>query len=123
MQAAISKTYIACNMTEPDTNGMAAKIGVCLEDLSEIPTLALDAVFRTARQRKAGFFPSTGELLMAWMDVKAEHNRKVEASKRQQNALPEHYDADMARDARLYVIDRTPERLKKLQEKYPSAGF
>ena len=119
----ISKTYLACNIAIPDDKGLKAKIAVCLEDLTGIPTQALDAVFRGARQRKAGFFPSTGELLLAWKDVKAGHDRNVEEQERNQKALPEHYDADMARDARMYVIDPTPERLKSLQEKYPNAGF
>ena len=125
LEAAIRKTYLAIDKPAPEAIGMKAKIALFMEDLEGIPTQALDKVFRVGRQRKPGFFPTTGDLLLAWKDVKADHEHQVELQRTQQSmkALPEHYPSGLAIDARDYINSPTPEKLQKLKEKYPTAGF
>lgn len=126
MQVAVTKTYLACNMPMPTDEGLKAKVAVMLEDLDCIPTAAIDKCFRVARlARKDSFFPSTGEIMRAWQEVKADYERRKEAldTRKRLRALPEHYPADLAKDTRDYISNSTPEGLARLREKYPHAGF
>jgi hypothetical protein len=110
----------------PSDDGLKAKVAVMLEDLEAVPTAAIDKVFRFARQaRKDSFFPSTGELMAAWREVKADYERRkaeIETRKRLRE-LPEYYPPELAKDARAYILNPTVEGLARLREKYPSAGF
>lgn len=125
LEAAIRKTYLAIDKPAPEAIGMKAKIALFLEDLDEIPTQAMDKVFRVARQRKPGFFPTTGDLMLAWKDVKAdhEHQKEIRATQQFVKALLEHYPESLAKDSSDYIRDPTPEKLVELRRKYPTAGF
>lgn len=125
LEAAIRKTYLAIDKPAPEDIGMKAKISLFLEDLEEIPTQAMDKVFRVARQRKPGFFPTTGDLMLAWKDVKAEHEhqKEIQETRKSARALPEYYPESLATDSSAYIRDPTPEKLAELRRKYPTAGF
>lgn len=123
---AITKTYLACNLAPPDGNGLKAKIGVFLEDLIEVPNQWVDDAFRTARRNRSdSFFPSTGEILKVWGDIKAdlERQKQEEDTRNQLKALPEYYPESLATDSSAYIRDPTPEKLAELKRKYPTAGF
>ena len=127
IKAAITKTYLACNLQEPNENGMKAKTAVFIEDLTDIPTQELDAVFRLSRQRKAGFYPSTGELLLAWKDIKADNERNKESQDRnEQKALPKPFDPELVAKFKTIPLLAPRERIKEyeaLHIKYPLAGY
>lgn len=120
MTKVITKTYTACNLPIPDKGGMAAKVYVFCEDLEDIPDNELDHCFRQARlNRQDSFFPSTAQVLKAWEQRANEIRREREKNK----ALPEPSSIEMGRDCANYMSDPTPEKLKRLREKYPNAGF
>ena len=126
LEAAIRKTYLAIDKPAPEAMGMKIKIALFLEDLEGIPTPALDKVFRVARQRKAGFFPTTGDLMLAWADIKAAMEREVDSVKQRQKALPKPFDPELVAKFKTIPLMAPEDRVREydlLHTKYPLAGY
>jgi hypothetical protein len=118
----ILKTYQACNLPVPGDDGLKTKSLVLCEDLEDIPDNELDHCFRQARlNRNDSFFPSTGQIITAWDARSAAIRREKEnnAPKMIGEPTPE----GISTDVRDYIKRPTPEKLAKLREKYPNAGF
>jgi hypothetical protein len=124
MKAVLLKTYLALNQKPPGENGLLTRALVVGEDLDDIPTEELDYCFRQARlSRSDSFFPSTGEVMTVWGHRSAEIVRLRENKEGEVKQLSEPAPEGIGTDCDDYVANPTPEKLKRLQDKYPNAGF